>query len=103
MPQVYVLRRLLYGTKKFEVITPSGQKIRFGAQAYDDYTTHRDKERLRRYIARHSARESWSNPNTAGFWSRWLLWNKQSIPAAIRDIQARFRITIRVAPSVIKD
>ena len=38
-----------------------GKKVHFGARGYEDYTMHKDPERRRRYIARHS-REDYSNP-----------------------------------------
>ena len=33
--------------------------VHFGARGYDDYTTHKDPERMRRYVARHRAHENW--------------------------------------------
>lgn len=53
------------------------KRVYFGASGMDDYTTHnalvRD-ERRRNYIARHKPTEDWSDPTTAGFWSKHLLW-----------------------------
>ena len=53
------------------------KRVYFGAAGMNDYTTfnalERD-ERRRRYLFRHSAREDWNNPETAGFWSRHILW-----------------------------
>jgi hypothetical protein len=34
--------------------------------------------------------ENWNDPYTAGFWSRWVLWNKPTITESIKDIQKRF-------------
>ena len=53
-------------------------------------TTHGDEERKKKYLARHKARENWtkSGLDTAGFWSRWLTWNKSSISASIKDIES---------------
>ena len=73
------------------------KKVSFGAAGYEDYTTHKDKERMNRYNARHKAKENWtaSGIKTAGFWSKWLLWNKPSLSASIKDIQTRFGVTIK--------
>jgi hypothetical protein len=70
--------------------------VRFGAVGYSDYTVHKDRERRRRYIARHGmGREDWSDPNTAGFWSRWLLWGEHtSLEANLRDISKRLRTQV---------
>ena len=34
--------------------------------------------------------ENWNNPLTAGFWSRWLLWEKPTLNEAVRNINAKF-------------
>jgi Family of unknown function (DUF5754) len=86
--------------KKYKVTIPSGyscKHVYFGAAGYSDYTSHKDYERMQRYDARHSARENWSKSGikTAGFWSKWLLWNKPSLSASIKDTERRFGITIR--------
>ena len=77
---------------KYYIITNTGSKVYFGAKGYSDYTIHKDKERKQRYIERHKSKENWtkSGVNTAGFWSRWLLWNKPTIQESYKDIQHRF-------------
>ena len=75
----------------------TGKKVNFGASGYEDYTMHSDAERKQRYIDRHAKRENWkkSGISTAGFWSRWLLWNKPSLAGSIRDTASRFGIQIK--------
>ena len=70
------------------------KEIHFGDSRYEDYTQHKDPVRKQRYINRHKKHEDWSNPLTAGFWSRWLLWNKPSLESSIKDTEKRFGITI---------
>ena len=48
----------------------------FGMKSAPDYTTHKDKERKKRYLKRHRANENWNDGQTAGALSRWILWNK---------------------------
>ncbi len=69
------------GKHKYYIITKSEKKIYFGAAEYSDFTQHRDETRRQRYIKRHEKNEDWSKSgiDTAGFWSRWLLWSKPSI------------------------
>jgi len=69
----------------------------FGSTGYDDYTIHKDAKRKSNYISRHKANENWnkSGINTAGFWSRWLLWNLPSIGSSIRNIESRFNVKIQ--------
>ena len=73
-----------------------GHPIYFGANGYSDYTKHKDKERLERYIGRHKHNENWGKDGikTAGFWSRWLLWNKPTIKKSVKDVERRFNIKI---------
>ena len=42
----------------------------------------------------HSDRERWSDPSTAGFWSRWLLWSHPSLRAALRFLKERWGIRV---------
>ena len=63
-----------------------------------DYTLHKDPLRKERYIQRHSEHERWADPFTAGFWSRWLLWNRDSLRASAQDIQRRFGIYVSFSP-----
>lgn len=92
--------------KKFKVVVGVKKKARseatplktihFGAKGMSDYTINKDPERKRLYIKRHKARENWSKSGirTAGFWSRWLLWNKPTLDESIQDIEKRFRVKI---------
>ena len=78
--------------KKLMAALENGPTVHFGAKGYQDYTQHADKERKASYLARHEARETWTlqGVETAGFWARWLLWNKTSIAQSIADINRRF-------------
>lgn len=53
--------------------------IHFGAKGMSDFTKHKDPERKANYIARHKPRENWEDPLTAGYWSRYVLWDKPSL------------------------
>jgi hypothetical protein len=63
-----------------------------GATGFSDFRSHRSEERKDSYIARHSARENFNDPTTAGALSRWLLWNKPTLEASLRDFKARFNL-----------
>jgi len=78
--------------KKYYIITKSEKKIYFGQASASDFTIHKDEERKQRYILRHQKNEDWgkSGIDTAGFWSRWLLWNKPTIRESYQDIKKRF-------------
>ena len=64
--------------------------IHFGAKGYQDFTTHKDPKRKERYLARHKERENWTKPDTAGFYARWVFWNKPTLADSVRDMNQRF-------------
>jgi hypothetical protein len=81
------------GKHKYYIITNDNKKVYFGASGYEHYTIHKNPKRKELYIKRHSKmNENWtkSGINTAGFWSRWLLWNKPTIKESYEDIKKRF-------------
>ena len=94
------LKKSSKSDKKYMVIihkSNSKKTIHFGAKDYSDYTKHKDPERKQRYITRHKKTENWkkSGIESAGFWSRWILWNKPTFKGSITDTEKRFNIKIR--------
>ena len=95
---MYTLKQSTRKNKKFMVILPDKSTVHFGDTRYKDYTKHLHHvkdSRKKAYLNRHK-NEDWtlSGINTAGFWSRWLLWNKNTIEASIKDIERKFKINI---------
>jgi hypothetical protein len=80
--------------KKYDVITPEQKKISFGDNRYSDYTQHHDDDRKHRYLIRHHKTEDWRDLDSAGCWSRWILWNETTILKSIDDMEKRFKIHI---------
>ena len=84
--------------KKYRVVelTPPFKAIYFGAKPYEDYTQHKNEDRKKSYTSRHATREDWtkSGMDTAGFWSKHLLWNLPSLDDSISDTARRFKIRI---------
>jgi hypothetical protein len=77
-------------TKKFYIITNDNKKVYFGATGYEHFTEgHLDDRRKWAYIWRHknSKKEDWGDPNTAGFWSYWFLWQYRTYEEAYRKIR----------------
>jgi len=82
--------------KKFVAIINNDKKVYFGAAGYSDYLQHNDDKRKERYIKRHEKRENWNDPFTSGFWSRWVLWLKNTIDDSIADINKRFNLNVEL-------
>lgn len=71
--------------------------IHFGASGYNDYTSFpalQREARKKAYIGRHQSNEDWtaSGVDTAGFWSKHILWNKTSVQASLADTRRRFNL-----------
>lgn len=105
--------------KKF-CATVGNKKVFFGQAGASDYTIHKTPTRMLDYVRRHggkyhgdfdrlrtkpsttihkqllqvkaSSKENWSDPRTAGFWSRWLLWSYPDLNKAKRHIESHFNI-----------
>ena len=75
-----------YSTRKnnkYMVILKSGKKVHFGSSKYEDYLTHKDKERREKYLTRATKIKNkqgeltYIDPESANFWSVNLLWPKK--------------------------
>lgn len=82
--------------KKFDaVFLRDGREktISFGAAGMSDFTKHKNVTRKARYLKRHTGKgEKWSQPDTAGALSRWILWNKPTFAASLADFKRRFKL-----------
>jgi hypothetical protein len=85
--------------KKLTAIFGDGAKVHFGAEGYGDYPTYyaavgkaaADAHKAR-YIARHSAREDWSDPRSAGTLARYILWNKPTVTGSAAAYRRLFKV-----------
>ena len=77
--------------KKLDAVIDGKKTISFGAAGMSDFTLHKDDDRKERYIARHRKNENWRDPKTAGFYSRWILWNKKTLRESTDDLNARYK------------
>jgi hypothetical protein len=70
----------------------------FGGKGCGDYTVYSKQShaladtKRKNYIKRHRVNESWRDPTTAATLSRYILWEKRTIPAAIRAYKKRFGV-----------
>ena len=78
--------------KKYMAAIEGGPTIHFGAKGFQDFTLTGNEERKAAYLRRHRKNEDWTlqGVESAGFWARWLLWNKPSLAESIADLNRRF-------------
>ena len=95
---MYLLRYSKRKDKKYEIKNEIGvsKSIHFGGRFYEDYLIHKNDIKKENYIKRHQVNEDWSDLTMAGTWSRYILWNKKSLDASIKDMEKRFKIKITV-------
>jgi hypothetical protein len=92
----YTLKKSTRKDKKY-MIQIDSKTVHFGQKGASDYTINKDDDRKKLYLGRHKKNEDWTVKGglmTAGFWSRWLLWNMKTINSSINDINKRFKIKI---------
>ena len=92
-----IIKKSTKSDKKYMAIFTNKDKskkktIHFGANGMSDYTIHKDKDRMGRYLNRHRKRENWEQCDTAGALSRWVLWNKPSLQGSIKDYKKKFKL-----------
>jgi hypothetical protein len=64
----------------------------FGQRGASDFRVHRDEERKQRYLKRHAPNQNWSKSGamTAGFLSRHLLWNEESLEKSVARLNRKY-------------
>ena len=98
----FYIRKSTRAGKKFDILEQVGNDrkhvVSFGHSEYKDFTQHGDETRRRAYLARHKKNEKWGieGVRTAGFWSRYVLWNLPTIEASLKDVRRRFGIDISI-------
>jgi hypothetical protein len=96
----YLLTNSTRKDKKYMVYKVDNQNkkisnvVHFGAVGYEDYTIHKDDKRRDNYIRRHQEREDWTDLNSAGTWSRFILWGEPSLSKSINKMGKMFNIKI---------
>ena len=78
--------------KKLMAEFDDGTVTHFGAKGYTDFTQTGDESKKAAYLKRHRVNENWNDPKSAGALSRFILWNKPTISASIKDFKNRFSL-----------
>ena len=85
-----IIKKSHLSDKKFDAII-GNKTIPFGQKNASDYTIHKNDDRKKLYINRHRKNEQWNNPLTAGFYSRWITWEKPTLKEAVNNVNKKFK------------
>ena len=66
-----------------------GKTVHFGARGGSTFVDHKDPKTKANWEARHTVRENWRDYDTAGALAKHILWNKRTLEASFRDLNAR--------------
>ena len=77
--------------KKIEAVIDGKKTVPFGQKNASDFTLNKDPGRKALYINRHKKNERWDDPTTAGFYSRWVLWNQPTIQKSVNDLNKKYK------------
>ena len=79
--------------KKMKAVIDGKKTIHFGQAGASDFTIHKDKDRKQLYIDRHKKNEDWtkSGVDTAGFYSKHLLWSKDTLKKSVEDLNKKYK------------
>lgn len=79
-------------------IFDGGRTVHFGARGHGDFIQYwrRDTQLARakraQYVARHGATESWDDPARPATLSRYILWERPTLRAAVAAFRRRFGV-----------
>lgn len=65
------------------------RRVRFGQKKAEQFFIHKDKTRRKNYVARHKSDLKTKNPMKPGYLSMFILWNKPTLQASIKDYKRR--------------
>jgi len=82
--------------KRFMATYANGKVVHFGLKGGKTYIDTGSKKMRAAYIARHTVRENWNDPYSAGALSRWLLWGDTT------SLDKNHEIFMRMFPTVNK-
>ena len=63
--------------------------VHFGSKSGSTFVDHGNEKTKKAWEARHKVNENWRDYDSAGALAKHVLWNKSSMKASVRDLNAR--------------
>ena len=79
--------------KRMKAVFDDKKTIHFGSKGGSTFLEHKDSKIKKAWESRHKVREDWDNPFSASALSKWILWNKATLEASIKDYKKKFNLT----------
>ena len=90
MPRIVSLSKATDGKNKYVAEFEDGKRTQFGQFGADDFTLKGDLKQKEQYQKRHAKDLNTNDPTRAGYLSMFVLWNKATVEASVRDFNKRF-------------
>jgi len=93
--ETYILKKSNKKGKRF-VIIMDGMKHHFGSDVGKTFIDGRSEKEKSNWIKRHSVNKNWDNKHSSIYYSRMLLWTEPTLKEAIKKLQKKNNIKIKV-------
>lgn len=90
MPRIVSLTKATNGKNKYVAEFEDGKKTSFGQLGADDFTLKGDEKQKLLFQKRHKKDLDTNDATRPGYLSMFVLWNKPTVEASVRDFNKRF-------------
>tara|TARA_R110002020_G_scaffold325627_1_gene541243 strand:- start:185 stop:475 length:291 start_codon:yes stop_codon:yes gene_type:complete len=93
--ETYILKKSEKKGKRFVIIMDK-MKHHFGSDVGKTYIDGRTEKEKQNWIKRHSVNKNWDNKHSSIFFSRMLLWTEPTLKKAIKALEKKDKVKIKV-------
>ena len=95
--ETYILKKSDRKNKRFVIIMEErGHKHHFGSDVGKTFIDGRTEKEKQAWLARHRVNKNWDNKHSSIYYSRMLLWTEPTLKEAIKKLEKKDKIRIKV-------
>ena len=95
--ETYILKKSEKKGKRFVIIMQDrGHRHDFGSDVGKTFIDGRTEKEKEAWIARHRVNKNWDNKHSSIYYSRMLLWTEPTLKKAIKALEKKNKIKIKV-------